>query len=137
VARSGGARGSKLSIIGIPSSLESFCLSQDEGRGLLIQGTREWANYAVSVDLKAQMAKAAGLAARVQGLRRYYALLLRRDATAALVKVLDGERELAHVPFDWQGGKTYRLRLSPLMAPMSEHSSMIGCCSTLRTPIRP
>jgi hypothetical protein len=65
----------------------------------------------VSVDLNAQMAKA-GLAARVQGLRRYYALLLRKDATAALVKVLDGERELAHVPFDWQGGQTYRLRLS-------------------------
>jgi ADP-ribosylglycohydrolase len=94
------------------SSLESFRLSQDEGRGLLIQGTREWANYAVSVDLNAHMAKAAGLAARVQGLRRYYALLLRRDATAALIKVLDGERELAHVPFDWQGGQTYRLRLS-------------------------
>jgi ADP-ribosylglycohydrolase len=94
------------------SALESFHLSQDEGRGLLIQGTREWANYAVSVDLKAQMAKAAGLAARVQGLRRYYALLLRKDATAALVKALDGERELAHVPFEWQGGQTYRLRLS-------------------------
>ena len=94
------------------SPLESFRLSQDEGRGLLIQGTREWANYVVNIDLNAPMAKAAGLAARVQGLRRYYALLLRQDGTAALVKVLDGERELAHVPFDWQGGQTYRLRLS-------------------------
>ena len=89
----------------------SYRLSQDEGRGLLIQGTREWGNYAVGVDLMPQMAKAAGLAARVQGLRRYYALLLREDHTVVLVKVLDGERELARVPFHWQGGRTYKLRL--------------------------
>jgi hypothetical protein len=89
----------------------SYRLSQDEGRGLLIQGTREWGNYAVGVDLMPQMAKAAGLAARVQGLRRYYALLLRKDDTAALVKVLDGERVLARVPFHWQEGQTYKLRL--------------------------
>jgi hypothetical protein len=77
----------------------------------LIQGTREWGNYAVGIDLMPQMAKAVGLAARVQGLRRYYALLLRKDDTAALVKVLDGERDLARVPFRWQEGQTYKLRL--------------------------
>jgi hypothetical protein len=92
-------------------SSASYRLSQDQGRGLLIQGTREWGNYAVGIDLMPQMAKAAGLAARVQGLRRYYALLLRKDETAALVKVLDGERDLARVQFHWQEGQTYKLRL--------------------------
>jgi ADP-ribosylglycohydrolase len=94
-----------------PWSWVSFRLSQDAGRGLLIQGTREWANYAVSVDLVPQMARAIGLAARVQGLRRYYALLLRKDGTAALVKMLDGEKELGRVPFHWQEEQTHKLRL--------------------------
>ena len=90
---------------------ESFRLSHDDGRGLLIQGTREWANYAVSVDLTPHMVTAAGLAARVQGLRRYYALLLRNDDTVTLVKVLDGDKELGRTRFQWQEEETHKLRL--------------------------
>ena len=91
---------------------ESFRLSQDDGRGLLIQGTREWADYAVGVDLTPGIVAAGGLAARVQGLRRYYALLLRNDATVTLIKVLDGEKELARARFHPQEGKTHKLRLA-------------------------
>ncbi len=46
---------------------------------------------------------------RVQGLRRYYALLLCDDGTARLVKALDGEATLAQQPFAWEFGRPYAL----------------------------
>jgi hypothetical protein len=94
-----------------PRWSESFRLSHDDGRGLLIQGTREWADYAVSVDLTPHVVKAAGLAVRVQGLRRYYALLLRNDDAATLVKVLDGEKQLGRTSLHWQEKERHKLRL--------------------------
>jgi ADP-ribosylglycohydrolase len=76
---------------------EPYRLIQDRGRGLLIQGTREWTDYEVSAAVVPETVAAAGLAARVLGLRRYYALLLRRDR-AQLVRELDGTRVLAEAP---------------------------------------
>ena len=68
-----------------------FHLMQDRATGLLIQGTREWRDYTVSVAACPHMTPSGGLAARVQGLRRYYALLLADNGHAArLVKVYDG-----------------------------------------------
>ena len=77
---------------------EPFRLIQDRGRGLLIQGAREWADYEVRAAVAPETVTAAGLAARVQGLRRYYALLLRADRVD-LVRVLDGETVLTEAPF--------------------------------------
>jgi hypothetical protein len=76
---------------------EPFRLIQDRGRGLLIQGTREWADYEVRAAVVPETVAAAGIAARVQGMRRYYALLLWRDR-AALVRELDGPAILAEAP---------------------------------------
>ncbi len=90
---------------------EAYRLVQNYGTGLLIQGTRAWKNYRVSADVTPHMVDAAGIAARVQGLKRYYALLLRRDQTVALVKALDGDRVLATKPFAWEFGRTYQLAL--------------------------
>ena len=90
---------------------EDYRLIQDEGRGMLIQGTREWSDYQVSAAITPHMVAATGIGARVQGLRRYYALLLDRNATARLIKALDGETVLATAPFAWQFGQTYTLRL--------------------------
>jgi hypothetical protein len=53
-----------------------FHVVQNEGTGLLIQGTRDWTNYQVSAQITPHLCKAAGIAARVQGMMRYYALLL-------------------------------------------------------------
>jgi ADP-ribosylglycohydrolase len=92
-------------------SWASFPLAQDHGRGMLIQGTREWADYAVSTDLTPHMVLAAGLAARVQGLRRYYALLLRKDGHVTLIKAFDGEKELARAPFQFEEGKMHQVGL--------------------------
>jgi ADP-ribosylglycohydrolase len=81
---------------------EPVRLIQNEGRGLLIQGTREWADYRVQARVTPHLARHAGIAARVQGLRRYYALLLCDDNTLRLVKALDGEAVLAEAECVWQ-----------------------------------
>ena len=90
---------------------EAFRLAQNEGRGLLIQGTREWGDYAVSAAITPHMAKACGIAARVQGLRRFYALLLCADQKVRLIKALDGDTVLAEADFAWQFGETHDLQL--------------------------
>jgi ADP-ribosylglycohydrolase len=90
---------------------ETYRLVQNYGTGLLIQGTRDWRDYVVSADVTPHMAVGAGIAARVQGLGRYYGLVLRDDGTANLIKVLDGENVLASKPYRWTFGTTYQLRL--------------------------
>jgi ADP-ribosylglycohydrolase len=90
---------------------EFFRPVQDSGRGLVITGCREWGDYRVSADVTPHMAEAAGIAARVQGMRRYYALLLCRDDRIRLVKSLDGERLLAETEFSWKFGETHQLSL--------------------------
>lgn len=73
----------------------SLLVSQNRGRGLLIQGTRDWRDYRVAAALRSDLAENIGLAIRVQGLRRYYCVLLGRDGVARLVRVLEGEQVLA------------------------------------------
>jgi ADP-ribosylglycohydrolase len=97
---------------------EPFRLIQNYGTGLLIQGCREWTDYRVGADVTPHMVTAAGIAARVQGLRRYYALLLAEPTAGAsggskvrLVKALDGNRVLAEADFPWRFGATYQLVL--------------------------
>lgn len=90
---------------------EPYRLVQNYGRGLLIQGTREWDDYRISSTLTPHLAQAIGIAARVQGMRRYYALTLSRDGHARLLKVLDGERILAEAAWPWEFGRPYALSL--------------------------
>ena len=91
---------------------ESFRLMQNEGRGLIIQGTRDWHNYSVTADVTPHMVKAAGIAARVQGMRRYYALLIGQDQRIRLVKMVNDETVLASADFKWAFGDTVELCLS-------------------------
>jgi hypothetical protein len=90
---------------------EAFRLAQNQGRGLLIQGTREWTDYRVKAALSPHLAEAAGIGARVQGMQRYYALLLRRPHRVCLIKALDGEQILAEADFPWHFGAVYELEL--------------------------
>lgn len=91
---------------------EAYRLVQNRGRGLLSQGTREWDDYTVRASITLHLAAAAGLAARVQGMQRYYALLLTRDGMARLVKALDGDTVLAECPFAWSFGATHDFALT-------------------------
>ncbi|GHO87313.1 ADP-ribosylglycohydrolase family protein [Dictyobacter formicarum] len=90
---------------------DSCRIMQNHGRGLISQGTREWSDYRVDAVLAAHMADAVGLAVRVQGLQRYYALLLTNDRYARLIKVLDGETVLAESRFDWELDRRYTFSL--------------------------
>ena len=90
---------------------EPYRLVQNSGRGLIIQGAREWTDYRVSADVTPHLVASAGIAARVQGMRRYYGLLLCSDGKVRLVKALDGNKVLAEANFDWRFGETHELCL--------------------------
>jgi ADP-ribosylglycohydrolase len=90
---------------------ESFRPVQNHGRGMLIQGAREWKDYRLEADIKPLLFDCGGIAARVQGLERYYALLLCPDEKLKLIKVLDGEKVLAETDFSWKTEETYVLAL--------------------------
>ena len=84
---------------------------QNQGTGLLIQGTREWQDYAFSATVRPHLAASTGIAVCVQGQKRYYALLLCNDQKLRLVKELDGRTVLAEQAIDWQLGQEYALAL--------------------------
>ncbi len=88
-----------------------YRIRQNYGLGLAIQGCREWTDYRVSAAIRPDMVKAMGLAARVQGMRRYYAFLLVERAKAQLVKCLDGNTVLAERDFPWEFDNTYEMSL--------------------------
>lgn len=90
---------------------EPFRLIQNRGSGMLIQGSRDWRDYGVSADVTPHLAVRAGLAGRVQGRHRYYAIELADGETVRLVREYDGTTILAEVPTPWEFGATYRLGL--------------------------
>jgi hypothetical protein len=85
---------------------------QNHGTGLISQGTADWADYRVTADVTIFLAKQAGIAARVGGMRRWYALLLCDDGTARLVKDRERITTLSEQPFDVQLDRAYRLSLT-------------------------
>ena len=91
----------------------SFFIAQDRGEGLLSQGTRDWVDYEVMVsNFVVNFGGPMGVATRVQGLNRYYALMLTKGKRLALVKAADSARvELASMPFAWEEDRRYELRL--------------------------
>lgn len=87
-------------------------LIQNEGTGLLVTGTREWTDICVESEIEVHLIESAGLAVRVQGLRRYYALRVLRNGTAQLVRCLDDTSILAEAPFEWRIDDRIGFRLS-------------------------
>ena len=90
---------------------EMLRLIQNQGTGLAMQGTREWQDYAVSAVLTPHMVARTGVAARVQGMTRYYALLLTGDQHLQLVKMHHQETVLAEIDFSWALDTAYTLQL--------------------------
>jgi hypothetical protein len=89
----------------------AFHLSQNRGIGLFIQGSRDWRNYTVQAAIISDPARAFGLAARVQGLTRYYALLLGPNQVLRLVRSRDSVEVLAEVPYTWVWSQRYHFSL--------------------------
>jgi hypothetical protein len=94
-----------------PGWPEAYRIVQNEGEGLIIQGTRQWMDYQVEARVKPLLMTSGGVAGRVQGLRRYYALLLARPGKVQLVRVLDEKTVLAEKDFAWELDRSYDLRL--------------------------
>jgi hypothetical protein len=95
------------------SGKHAFSLGQDEGCGLLATGVREWEDYQLSARIRPSLIKSGGLAARVQGLQRYYALQLAGQKTVQLIRVYDGQSTvLSEVPFEWRFWEAYDLALA-------------------------
>lgn len=93
----------------------SFRISQDRGDGIIIHGTRQWTDYTVKSDVMLHLGSAGGLAARVQGLRRYYSLRLARKGAIQIVKVRDDVTTiLAEAPFPVELEVTVRMKLTVL-----------------------
>jgi ADP-ribosylglycohydrolase len=91
---------------------EPFRLVQNHGRGLISTGTRQWTDYRLSAPIRPAMLKSGGLAARVQGLCRFYSLVFTADKKLRLLKVVDDqETVLAQETFEWQAWQTYHLSL--------------------------
>lgn len=80
-------------------------------RSLLIQGERTWRNYTVSASVEPRLADLAGLAVRVQGLERYYALVMRQGGKVALIKRFNADHDLAVADFPWEPAKAYAFQV--------------------------
>jgi ADP-ribosylglycohydrolase len=92
---------------------EGLRVTNGEGIGFISQGSRDWRDYRVKSEITPLLAKAWGLAARVQGRERYYALML--DAVnggrVKLVKCDHDETILAKDRFAWELDRPYTLEL--------------------------
>lgn len=67
----------------------SFRISQGRDEGIIIHGTRQWTDYTVSSEIVIHLGNYGGVAARVQGLRRYYAVRATRDGKLQIVRRRD------------------------------------------------
>ena len=86
-------------------------LAQDRGQGLLILGSDHWTEFAVEAKVWAQMARRFGIATRVQGLRRFYALTLNDEGRVELLKAYGAPEVVASAPFAWKTYEPHVLRL--------------------------
>lgn len=89
-----------------------FQLSQNHGTGLIAQGTEEWRDYTVNANIRSPLAVSAGIAARIGGMRRYYALLLHERGVVQLVKCVNQLEVLAELPFAWEADRDYAVTLT-------------------------
>ncbi|KAI1455129.1 ADP-ribosylglycohydrolase [Annulohypoxylon moriforme] len=94
-----------------------FVIAQDQGEGIVCYGTREWTDYRAvfrGFTITGHKRTKNGVAFRVNGLRRYYALLFVQMAkdikSVVFVKVLDEKTfVLMGTDFDWQVDVPYTI----------------------------
>ncbi|KIW59930.1 hypothetical protein PV05_00188 [Exophiala xenobiotica] len=90
----------------------AFYVAQDHGEGIVSYGNRDWTDYQVSVASFKINLGTAGIAIRVRGLRRWYALVI-KPRKVMLVKALDEQRiELDAAEFKWKLDEQYTIELT-------------------------
>lgn len=76
-------------------------ISQNRGAGIILQGTRDWTDYAVEADLMLHLGEYGGLVLRAEGQRRYYAARVTRAGALQIVRRRDAEETvLASMPLE-------------------------------------
>jgi ADP-ribosylglycohydrolase len=95
-----------------PRFTGDYHLTQNRGIGLIAQGTETWRDYSAVATIKIPLAKSAGIAVRIGGLRRYYAFVLASGGKAQMVKALGERTVLAETGFDWVADHEYQLEIS-------------------------
>ena len=81
---------------------QTLRVAQEAGEGMVSYGTREWKDYSLKIEDFIVMYGEAGVAIRIQGLNRYYAMMFRKSGTVELVKAHDEKRTvLASAKYDW------------------------------------
>ncbi len=89
----------------------TFRITKDSGRGIIITGNEVWKNYTVSADIAVQRLTTGGLAVRVQGLNRYYGLVINSSNKLQLIKVVNEVNVLKEMDFNLEYFKNYKLSL--------------------------
>jgi hypothetical protein len=92
---------------------EGLRISNGEGIGFIAQGSRDWKDYRVRSEVMPLLAEAWGLAARVQGRERYYAVMFDKfdGGRAKLIRRVHDETVLASDRFSWQVDQKYVVEL--------------------------
>jgi hypothetical protein len=91
----------------------AFRIAQNRGEGIIIHGTRQWADYQASGQVMIHLGNYGGLAIRAQGLRRYYGARVTRDGKMQIVKVRDEETKvLAETAFKTEFDKHIAMKVS-------------------------
>lgn len=91
---------------------DSFRISNNIGTGLISQGTADWQDYTASADISLMLARQGGLAVRVGGMRRWYALVLCDDGKVRLIKDREQVSVLAEEDFPVELDRDHRMELS-------------------------
>lgn len=89
-----------------------YTIIQNRGQGMILQGTRDWRDYAARARCRVNLANSFGLAVRVQGLKRYYALEIDKRGTARLIEMRYQRRVLAEAATEWALYRWYDLELA-------------------------
>ena len=92
---------------------EGLRVTNGEGIGFIAQGSRDWKDYRVRSEITPLLAEAWGLAARIQGRERYYAVMFDKfeGGRAKLIKRLHEESVFASDRFSWQLDRKYVVEL--------------------------
>ncbi|ESW84795.1 crystallin [Mesorhizobium sp. LSJC285A00] len=91
----------------------AFRISQNSGEGIIIHGTRQWADYQVCGDVMLHLGNYGGFAVRAQGLRRYYGARVTRDGRMQIVRVRDESTDvLAETAFNTEFEKSISMKVA-------------------------
>lgn len=92
---------------------QAFRIAQNVGEGIIIHGTRQWADYEASGDVMIHLGNYGGMAVRAQGLRRFYAARVTRGGKMQIVRVRDEDSQvLAETAFVTEFEKPIAMKVS-------------------------